>query len=399
MCRIKLMMLAATFAVILGIVGQAASAMTSDEALALAKAAGISGNASALAKLEASANGGDANAQFWLGVLYASGHAVPQDYAQAASWYRKAADQGNADAQNNLGHLYAYGQGVPHDYVQAASWYRKAADQGNADAQNNLGHLYANGQGVPQDYIAAYALFNLSADLDASSNNPAPNNRNAVAKRMTATQINKAQKLTKRFIEKKNVSAVLAQNHSTSQSNGSSSKNPIRTSRPDSISANILAFAETPHEVWLSSRREVSHEHPRLSPENACASDTPERRMPYDCEALTSNTENSGTSTFKAYRFANNRLVNYFTSLTGEALDDKLVAETCKTIKTDTTKIMGPTSASTNQHLPDGKLAMSMTTWLSKNTTAQLVCLFRASGKGPAVFLVKSDANFHPTKK
>ena len=55
---------------------------------------------------------------------------MPQDYTQAAKWYRKAADQGNADAQPNLGLMYEKGQGVPQDYAQAVSWYRKAADQG-----------------------------------------------------------------------------------------------------------------------------------------------------------------------------------------------------------------------------------------------------------------------------
>jgi TPR repeat protein len=31
------------------------------------------------------------------------------------------------------------GQGVPQDYAVAVSWYRKAAEQGDADAQVNLG--------------------------------------------------------------------------------------------------------------------------------------------------------------------------------------------------------------------------------------------------------------------
>ena len=44
------------------------------------------------------------------------------------------------------------GQGVPQDYAEAVTWYRKAAEQGDADAQYNLGVMYAKGQGVPQDY-------------------------------------------------------------------------------------------------------------------------------------------------------------------------------------------------------------------------------------------------------
>ena len=34
-------------------------------------------------------------------------------------WYRLAADQGYAAAQFNLGVMYAKGQGVPQDYVLA----------------------------------------------------------------------------------------------------------------------------------------------------------------------------------------------------------------------------------------------------------------------------------------
>ena len=45
---------------------------------------------------------------------------------------------------------------MPQDYSDAARWYRKAADQGNADAQYTLGIMYADGQGVAQDLIQAH---------------------------------------------------------------------------------------------------------------------------------------------------------------------------------------------------------------------------------------------------
>ena len=47
-----------------------------------------------LAALRSKANAGDAEAQFNLGVMYRVGRGVPQDYAQAVSWCRKAAEQG-----------------------------------------------------------------------------------------------------------------------------------------------------------------------------------------------------------------------------------------------------------------------------------------------------------------
>ncbi|MBU4231042.1 MAG: sel1 repeat family protein [Proteobacteria bacterium] len=114
--------------------------------------------------LAVAANQGDAEAQNNLGVMYAKGQGVPQDYTEAARWYRKAADQGHAVPQFNLGGLYEKGHGVTQDYVEAARWLRKAADQGYAAAQNNLGFLYDKGQGVPQDYAEAAKWYRKAAD-------------------------------------------------------------------------------------------------------------------------------------------------------------------------------------------------------------------------------------------
>ena len=65
---------------------------------------------------------------------------------------RKQAIAGDEEAQYNLGVKYANGQGVPQDYGEAIKWYRKAAEQENARAQYNLGVMYDKGQGVPQDH-------------------------------------------------------------------------------------------------------------------------------------------------------------------------------------------------------------------------------------------------------
>ena len=70
------------------------------------------------------------------------------DYATALHEWQPLAELGNAAAQYNLGLLYANGQGVPQDYIHAWQWYEQAAAQGDASAQYNLGLLYANGQGV-----------------------------------------------------------------------------------------------------------------------------------------------------------------------------------------------------------------------------------------------------------
>ncbi len=83
-----------------------------------------------------------AEAQFLIAGMYERGQGVPQDYAEAVKWLRKAAEQGHAKAQFNLGLMYRKGQGVPQDYAKALQWFRKAAEQGVAKAQFNLGLMY-----------------------------------------------------------------------------------------------------------------------------------------------------------------------------------------------------------------------------------------------------------------
>jgi TPR repeat protein len=110
--------------------------------------------ATALKEWQPLAEKGDANAEYNIGLLYATGHGVQQDYKQAAGWYRKAADQGVAAAQFNLGVIYANGQGVAADPVQARKWFSKAARHGVAAADTGLADLYSEGHGF-QDYAEA----------------------------------------------------------------------------------------------------------------------------------------------------------------------------------------------------------------------------------------------------
>lgn len=78
-----------------------------------------------------------------------------QDYVAAVAIIGPLAQRGDPDAQALLGHLYAEGRGVPQNYTQAAIWYRRAADQGHSEAQYELGLLYDKGQGVPLNVIQA----------------------------------------------------------------------------------------------------------------------------------------------------------------------------------------------------------------------------------------------------
>ena len=61
------------------------------------------------------------------------------------------AERGDAEAQNILGMMYVEGRGVPQDYAEAAKWYRKAAQQGHAEAQSTLDIISQELDDVPQD--------------------------------------------------------------------------------------------------------------------------------------------------------------------------------------------------------------------------------------------------------
>jgi TPR repeat protein len=53
-----------------------------------------------------------------------------KDYETALKEWQPLAEEGDALAQYNLGVMYANGQGVPQDYVQAHMWVNLAAAQG-----------------------------------------------------------------------------------------------------------------------------------------------------------------------------------------------------------------------------------------------------------------------------
>jgi TPR repeat protein len=111
----------------------------------------------------ARAKTGDAVAQYDIGVLYAQGSGLVQDYASAASWFHAAAAQGVVDAEYNLGVLYESGLGVTANPIDAINWYRSAADQNHAAAQYNLAIAYTEGRGTEQDLAAAARWYQRAA--------------------------------------------------------------------------------------------------------------------------------------------------------------------------------------------------------------------------------------------
>ena len=79
---------------------------------------------------------------------------MPQDYAEAVKWYRKAAEQGYADAQLSLGFMYVNGKGVPQDGAEAVRWIGKAASQGTGFGMARMGLdvIYWSDKADPETY-------------------------------------------------------------------------------------------------------------------------------------------------------------------------------------------------------------------------------------------------------
>jgi TPR repeat protein len=90
--------------------------------------------------------------------------------------------------------------GVPQNYAEAAKWYRLAAEQGNARGQYDLGLMYVKGQGVRQDYVQAHMWLNLAASAALEHDRDITvNARDDLAAKMTPAQIAEAQKLAREW--------------------------------------------------------------------------------------------------------------------------------------------------------------------------------------------------------
>ena len=149
--------------------------------------------ATALKEWGQPAETGDANAQYYLGLMYYLGKGVSQDYKIAIKWYRLSAENGNANAQYNLGSVYYLGSGVLQDYKAALKWIKLAAEQGHENAQSMLGAIYEQGLVVTQDYIRSHMWFNIAGSGYG---------RDEVAKEMSPADVLKAQQLAQECVAK-----------------------------------------------------------------------------------------------------------------------------------------------------------------------------------------------------
>lgn len=103
----------------------------------------------------------------------ASAHASYEDakaayddrrFEEAFDGFTKEAEAGHMMAQYYLGVMYATGRTLPRDDVTAYKWFMKAAMQGHPVSQGNIGTMKLNGRGTEFDVTGSYFWFILAED-------------------------------------------------------------------------------------------------------------------------------------------------------------------------------------------------------------------------------------------
>lgn len=121
------------------------------------------------------------------------------EMASAARLFKEAAEQGNRRAQYQLGLLYARGDGVNQDFVKAHQWLHKSAMQGHPKAQYFLGEMYARGDGVDEDFVLAAVWYWLATSLGDEF---ARRRLRAISTRISQKELAEAKMRTKELWEK-----------------------------------------------------------------------------------------------------------------------------------------------------------------------------------------------------
>ena len=121
------------------------------------------------------------------------------DESYEFTYLKASAASGDVVAQRTMGIKYYKGQGVPQNYKEAAKWFRLSAEQGDTMAQTSLGKMYYDGNGVKQDKVYAYMWWNVAISL---GNKIAAKARDKFLNSMTQAQLEEARKLARACVKK-----------------------------------------------------------------------------------------------------------------------------------------------------------------------------------------------------
>jgi uncharacterized protein YjdB len=115
-------------------------------------------------RLMQSAEDGDPNAHYMLGVLSYEGVVAQKNFDDVYTYMRLAATRHNhVAAQYNLSLLYLNGAGVKENAKEAARWMQQSSDQNLPDAQFMLGLMYIYGVGLNRNYAFGKGLITKAA--------------------------------------------------------------------------------------------------------------------------------------------------------------------------------------------------------------------------------------------
>jgi TPR repeat protein len=87
------------------------------------------------------ADGGNMNAEHYMGWFYEQGIQVSQSYEKAFHWWLKAAQKGVPESQSGIAQLYESGRGTTQDFIEAYIWYAKAIMSGDEESRLLISNL------------------------------------------------------------------------------------------------------------------------------------------------------------------------------------------------------------------------------------------------------------------
>ena len=109
-----------------------------------------------------SAELGDSDGMYNLGVMHVRGDLGRVDVHAANQLWQRAADMGNPAAMANLALSHLKGNGLPANPQTALSWMKKSALCDMPKGMFSVGQFYQFGMGTPIDMVEALAWFLLA---------------------------------------------------------------------------------------------------------------------------------------------------------------------------------------------------------------------------------------------
>lgn len=115
----------------------------------------------------ASGERGNAEAQYFAGMMYLHGEGNKADYDKAFMWLNRTAEQGEAEAMSALGYMRLRGLGFPVNSDRALYWFQKADEAGSVSAQMMITSIRRKKAEIAyenRDYASALKWFLLLAE-------------------------------------------------------------------------------------------------------------------------------------------------------------------------------------------------------------------------------------------